>query len=187
MEEEIRGQATVEAMVTIDYKSYKEFYWRFIGGELRGRLIAIAVMLALSLFVAWAWSSVLASFFDRSDSFWTILYILSLLPAGSIVLTVSSLIKERPRKIYEKHKTIMAMEKQYTFFENHLIIKMPHYYSAAEYMLYTETQESKGSFYLKMPEGGYVQLPKKCFTEEQVEALRALFERKFEKKFKTNL
>ena len=76
------------------------------------------------------------------------------------------------------------MEKQYAFYEGYLAMQMPHYHCEFEYAHCTEAKESKSSFYLKKPEGVYIQLPKKCFTIEQVEALRELFTRKYGLKFK---
>ena len=121
---------------------------------------------------------------DRGKIFWGILGFLSVWPAGVLVEAVRGLIKQRVSKTYRENKAILEMKKQYAFFDNHLTMNMPHYHVEAGYARYVEAKESKSSFYLKVPEGEYVQLPKKCFTEEQITALRALFAEKFGKRFK---
>ena len=188
MEGQTNAQPIVTAMVSIDYKSYKAFRKDTQGHWWLKSLIWVVVAILLVLLLAYSVSSYLADVFElivhRDKCFWTIFSIFSIWPAGVLHVTVFALIAQRPKKIFQKSKAILELEKQYTFFEDHLTMQMPHVYYVVEYAGYTEAKESKTSFYLKTPEGTYVQLPKKCFTENQITTLRDLFARKFEKKFK---
>jgi len=188
MEDQTNAQPIVTAMVSTDYESYKAYRRDNAGHWWLGRLIWVAGAIAIAFFAGYAVSSyfadVLPGIVDREKCYRTIVIVLSVLPAGILIETIRALIAARPRKMFNEHRVVMEMEKQYTFFENYLTLQMPHVYDMVEYANYPEAKECKAAFYLKSSVEGHIQLPKKCFTEEQITALRDLFARKFEKKFK---
>jgi len=188
IQEDNNAQPIVSAMVSIDYKSYKAFRKDTQGHWWLKSLIWVVVAIPLVLLLAYSVSSYLADVFElivnRDKCFWMIFYIFSIWPAGVLHVTVFALITQRPKKIFQKSKAILELEKQYAFYEGYHTMQKPYIYYMVEYASYTEAKEYKIAFYLKLPEGTYVQLPKKCFTEDQIAALRELFERKFGKQFK---
>jgi len=188
MEDQTNAQPIVTAMVSIDYESYKAFqkdtlgYWWLTSSIMS--LVAIASSFLSAYLITWLLADEFGLVDDRSKCFWITTLIISVWPAMTLLRIAKKLIDIRPSKLFQAPKAILETEKQYTFFENYLTLQMPHVYDMVEYAYYPEAQESKSAFYLKTPEGTYVQLPKKCFTEDQITALRDLFARKFEKKFK---
>ncbi|MCL1952302.1 MAG: YcxB family protein [Oscillospiraceae bacterium] len=171
-----------------DYESYKAFRKDILGRWWLKRLIWVAIGVPLVFLLAHSVSSFLANeaevIADRAKCYWIIVFVFSIWPAGVLHETVRALIAQRPKKIFNDGKAMFAVECHYSFFAERLIAEVPHYHCAVGYAHYTEARESKSSFYLKKPEGTYVQLPKKCFTDEQAAALRELFARKFGEKFK---
>jgi hypothetical protein len=202
MDEQDNGQAIVEITVSTDFEDFKED-WKNLGIKETWKKLMIAIIIfALSFFIAYVISAitrttVITGFSGNTvtgysnNSFWALNYLLSLLPAGHLIMVLRELYNSRPAKLFETYKRVFYIDspRRYVFTEGCLICTFfagPHHHSRIEvnYEHYTETRESKLSFYLFKPEGGAIILPKKCFTEDQITALHDFLTRKYGEKFK---
>ena len=177
MEEQSSQQAIVEATVRIDYKSYRAYYREFTRNGVWFTLVAAVLALAMTAGLAHA--------FYREFDAWLASCAILFFSEALLGLALFAFWQALPSRQYKKRLAIFEQAASYVmFFEDCLVADTPLFRSRIRYEYFPEAEEDKVSFYLMLPEGTYTILPKKCFTEGQVTALRALFARKFGDKYK---
>jgi len=96
-----------------------------------------------------------------------------------------------PARAFKKNRAAYDAHAVYAFFEDHLCVLVSDRGAdsqiTAQYSRYLWAAETNTAFYLKTPDKNYINLPRHCFTDEQAQALRELFTRKFGERFKTKI
>jgi len=203
MELQSKEQAIVEVTVSMDFEDFRAD-WKNLGvKETTKKLVLAIFVFALAFGIAYWITAATRTFHITSfsgntvtaysnNSFWALNYLLSLWPAGHLIMVIKEFYNSRPKKLFETYSRMFYLDspRRYVFTEGCMICTYfdgPHYHSRIEvkYEHYIEIQESQLSFHLIKPQGvGGILLPKKCFTEEQIVALHDFLERKYGEKFK---
>ena len=167
-------QPIIEALILIDEGDYKSCHWYWMRKEKPWLLWVNALL--------WIAFLLICIYFFVSTYY---LYGAVLL-ALALVLNVQRI--TAPGRYYKKNRAAFDAQRVYAFYEDCLFTKISDRGSDSEitsqYSRYLRAEETKTAFYLKTPDKNYVNLPKKCFSEEQIDVLRELFGRKFGEKFK---
>ena len=166
-------QPIAKAVITISERDFKACYWYWRRRESTGQLWFPGLFLLVALV-----SGVLGFVFEN--------YGLGIImPAWGLFLFVRRITE--PGRKYRKYYAHDKTQTTYTFYEDHYYLADSGWGDDVEvrqqYSRYTCAEETKTAFYLNT-RVDCVNLPKHCFTEKQITALRALFERKFGEKFK---
>ena len=197
------AQPIVDVTISTDYEDFKASIQDFGVKRSWKTLIGSLVYFVLSVLLAWVIASAtrqihIGEFAGNivnaysTSHFWALNYLFSLLPATLLIMNIREcFVNARSTKLFESYKRVFYIEspRRYVFTEGCLICTYyadPYHHSRIEvaYPHYSETWEGKSLFYLVHPKVGSILLPKKCFTEEQIIALRDLLARKYGEKFK---
>ena len=172
MEERKDEQPILKAVIRIDERDFKACYWYWARREQAGRLWSLCLFSVTILACG-----VLGFVFKN--------YGLGILmPAWGLFLFVRRITE--PKRKYRKYYAADDTQTTYTFHEDHYFLADSGWGDDIEvkqqYSRYTCAEETKTAFYLKA-RADCANLPKHCFTEEQISALRELFARKYGEKF----
>jgi len=185
-------QPIVTLSVSVTQKAYRKFFWHWIWHNRKGYCVSLAIsFLMLMLFM------VLFAWLDRDNAHryvWYMYLLIFLLQAYS------------SSRLYNQHQAMYRKQTTYAFFEDHFSSRCDamgtRHYKATLYAS-CKAAEAKSAFYLyydrkraRPPYGGEsvdpdpynasAILDKEYLTEEQQQALRELFARKFGEKFISN-
>jgi hypothetical protein len=169
-----REQPVVEFAVKIAYEDYKKYYWFWMWSERKRYFWYIGIWSLLCIAVDF-----LA--FASSRPWHFLLALLVLIAIWVMRLT-------EPKRIYKRSHAAFSALASYAFFEDHLHVlindKDADHETVARYDRYEKAVETAHAFYLKTPNKGYINLPKRFMTDRQIPALRELFTRRLGEKFK---